>query len=116
MTDEQNLRSWNGSTIVTFAQFDSARKSKAADQIEARFRDVLNDLENTIDALDTMPRFTALEPDRETLVVACIAARKEISHLRPWSLGDGPRFAEICDDLNARVESFRWRLSTTVTP
>ena len=55
MTDEQKLRSRNGSTIVTFARIVWARQSKTADKIEARFRDVLG----------ALPRFSALEPDRE---------------------------------------------------
>ena len=116
MTIEHRLGSGDGPTIVTFAQFESARDSKAVDKIEARFRDVLNDLKNTIDSLDALPRFVALESDREKLVVTCIAAEREISHLRTLPLRNGLRFTEICDDLSARVASFRRRWSTTVTP
>ncbi len=113
MTIEHRVGSEDGPTIVTFAQLESARDSKAVDKIEARFRDVLNDLKNTIDSLDALPRFVALESDREKLVLACIAAEREISHLRTLPMRNGPRFAEICDDLNARVASFRRRWSTT---
>ena len=118
MTGEQRRRSGNGPKLVTFAQFEVARESKAAGQIEARFRGVLDDLENTIEVLDDLPRTIALEPDREKLVVTCIAARREISRLRTRSLGDGLRFAQICEDLSARFAAFRRRfeVSEPVTP
>lgn len=116
MTDEHQLGSGDGPTIVTFSQFESARDSRAVDKVEAKFRDVLDALENTIDLLDSLPRFVALESDREKLVVTCIAATREISRLRTQPMRNGPRFAEICDDLSARMASFRSRWSTTGAP
>ena len=115
MADEHQLGAGDGPTVVTFAQFESARDSKAVDKIEAGFRDVLDDNKNTIDSLDALPRSTAFEPDREKLVATFIAAWKEISHLRSRSLGDRLRFKEICDDLSARISSFRRRWTSRMT-
>ncbi len=113
MTDEHKLGSGDGPTIVTFAQFERARGSKAADEIDETFRDVLNDLKMTVDSLDALPRSTAFEPDREKLVMTCIAATREISHLRTQPMGNELRFVEICEEQSARIASFirRFELS-----
>ncbi len=118
MPDEHRLGSEDGPTIVTFAQFESARESWIAGKIDDRFRDVLDELNTTIDSLDALPRFSTLELEREKLVLTCIAATREISSLRKQPFGNGPRFAAICDDLSTRIASFRRRfaLSSDVDP
>ena len=110
--------SGDSSMQIAFSQFASAREWKIAGKIDDRFGDVLDKLKTTIDMLDALPRFSTLEPEREKLVVTCIAATREISNLRKQPFGDGRRFAAICDDLSTRCASFRRQivLLTDVDP